>query len=554
MNFLKPLKKLPPLFYYLIGFVSFLLVPYSTKKIATANLFTIYWGDAASKGIHDDWQHCLLVPFLLIFIIYKKRNDYKHLLSVHTPYFYGLTLTILSLFTYYVGFRANLHYLGYISLQGLLASLIVWRGGFSFFYKVSFLWWFSWFIWPFYFLGRMLGLPLRHTMTWMSEKLLNLLGLDSVREGTAIFSAADISQGLEKGALFQAEVAAACSGLRSLFALMMISALYGFFRSKNSKSQWVYFLSSIPMAIMGNCIRIILIVLATVWFGEDFAIGTHSDEYGEEPSAFHLFAGYIVFIVNILGLILLEKLLKRISWFNQSSNAVTTDTEAIKPTNFFTKNGALVFLLLALFTSLNVLYGRPPAISQTLGVTGTMPFVVQNIQGKARSPSKAEKAGLPQDTIIKHSIYFSRQTGNYYDTGLVIAGKDRHSLHPPNECMVASGWKILKTNEELITTPNSSYKVNVLHLKKTSGNKTIFGFYIYSWVCSKRIIPQYSHMLFYNVSDAISGETYRWAYPSTLVLKKDDEASEIALSRGLSFYQKYLDKTMSKELKNELSK
>ena len=56
---------------------------------------------------------------------------------------------------------------------------------------------------------------------------LKLIGFHSIRDGTAIISAADPVAGIVSGQRYSVDVADPCSGIRSLFALTMISALVG---------------------------------------------------------------------------------------------------------------------------------------------------------------------------------------------------------------------------------------------------------------------------------------------------------------------------------------
>jgi len=221
--------------------------------------------------------------------------------------------------------------------------------------------------------------------------------------------------------------------------------------------------------------------------------------------------------------------------------------------HWINKNKSYSFCVFAVVTLLLMQLIGSPQISQQLGTLKLIPYSVNGIVAKERPPSDEEKTGLPSDTYLRHAVYFDQDAGDYYDTGLVIAGNDRHSLHPPNECMVAAGWRILTTSEETVVHENETYKVNVLHLKKGNEDRAIFGFYIYTWVCAKRITPQYSKMLIYNTLDGISGKTYRWAYPSTLVFKKSDENPDHSLERGLDFFSSYMHQIMTDELKNELA-
>jgi exosortase/archaeosortase family protein len=124
--------------------------------------------------------------------------------------------------------------------------------------------------------------------------------------GTGIFSAPDPANGFAQGALFQLEVADPCSGIRSLFALVMLSALYGYLMMRKTWQKLWIFILAIPFAIMGNIARILILTAGTLLFGSDVAIGTL-----EKPTAYHLGAGYAVFVVAIGMMVFTGWLLER---------------------------------------------------------------------------------------------------------------------------------------------------------------------------------------------------------------------------------------------------
>ena len=82
--------------------------------------------------------------------------------------------------------------------------------------------------------------------------------------------------------------------MRSLFALLMFSALFGYLFLPRLWQQWVIFLSAFPLAILGNLVRVILLVLGSIWFGSDFAIGKD-----DNPSWYHEGAGYLIYAVAL---------------------------------------------------------------------------------------------------------------------------------------------------------------------------------------------------------------------------------------------------------------
>ena len=129
---------------------------------------------------------------------------------------------------------------------------------------------------------------------------LDAIGIDVVRNGTGILSAPDPMLGIPAGQKFAVDVADPCSGIRSLFALMMVSALYAQFTLKTWWQKWVLFAFSAPLAILGNLARILMLTIGTIVFGAEFAIGKNALT---DPSWFHMLAGYLVFIVALGGMV-----------------------------------------------------------------------------------------------------------------------------------------------------------------------------------------------------------------------------------------------------------
>ena len=111
---------------------------------------------------------------------------------------------------------------------------------------------------------------------------------------------------LAAGERFSLGIAVACSGLRSLFALGMVSLLYGYISLKKGWHRLLLAACAIPFAIFGNLVRMLLLYYGTIWVSKEFAIG--SDDH---PSAFHMGAGIAVFIVALVCMLVLVEILKR---------------------------------------------------------------------------------------------------------------------------------------------------------------------------------------------------------------------------------------------------
>jgi exosortase len=136
--------------------------------------------------------------------------------------------------------------------------------------------------------------------------LLDHTGIPVLKDGTRLISAA--AEGREQGALFSMNVDGPCSGLRSLFALLMVGALFGYFRQRSTWRRVLLFCLALPLAMLANMARIVILVLASMAFGMEFAVG-RGDEY---TSNFHLLAGIAVFAISLGGLMLAERGLNRV--------------------------------------------------------------------------------------------------------------------------------------------------------------------------------------------------------------------------------------------------
>ena len=204
---------------------------------------------------------------------------------------------------------ADVTFVGLISIMIVLAGSVWWLLGGEFLKALSFPIAFLLFAIPFPGLDMMIALPLRFLMSKISVVILNVIGIPSVLVGTGILSAPDPIHQLAAGQKFAVDVANPCSGIRSLFALMMVGALFAHFTLQGAWRKWLLFLCTPPLAVLGNLVRILMLTLGTVVFGSEFALGKNPLEH---PSWFHMLAGYLVFIVALAGMMGIASLLGRL--------------------------------------------------------------------------------------------------------------------------------------------------------------------------------------------------------------------------------------------------
>ncbi len=287
-----------PMFVLLYGVIPYTYshLHWGSQQISVFHALWMMW------EIFPDYQYGMVVPALVGFIIFRKRKELANLpVAGWGP---GLVFVVGTLALYWAGRRVDNQYIGFFSIQFLLASLVLWILGRQWLLELAFPLLFLVFAWPMPFLDNLVTFPLRMLMSHISVFALNFLGLDAAQNGTGIFSAGNADLNLAPGALFQVDVADPCSGIRSLFALLMISALYGYFMLKSPWHRAILFVAAIPLAIIGNFARIVLLTLGIVVVGAPTAIGSM-----EKPSWFHEGAGYAVFLVAITGMMGVYRLL-----------------------------------------------------------------------------------------------------------------------------------------------------------------------------------------------------------------------------------------------------
>jgi exosortase len=274
------------------------------KSIAGLILALSNFGTAAPEYAPYDYTYCLFVPPIFAYLVHLRWSELQQAPIRQSNL--GLGLIFLGMFIYWFGMRANNQYFGYASVQILLAGVILWLWGWSVFRLLLFPWAFFIFAWPVPFLDPIIAFPLRMIMSTMASHILPVMGIPCLQNGTALLSPGDALHNIPVGSRFEIDIADPCSGIRSLFALLMFSALFGYLFVPKLWQQWVIFLSAFPLAILGNLARVIMLVLGSTFLGSAFAVGTT-----ENPSWFHEGCGFLIYGVALGAEFLLASLLTR---------------------------------------------------------------------------------------------------------------------------------------------------------------------------------------------------------------------------------------------------
>lgn len=204
-------------------------------------------------------QHGYFIPFLVLMLLWWKREELLPLPKA--PWWPALGL---------LAGAAGLHVLGYLAQQARFSILGFYLGIYA---LTGLLWGWQWLkatAFPFCLLvfcvpvatqSETLTFPLRlvatHVTVWVSH---HILGVPVIQNGVQIF---------DPSGRFQYEIAAACSGIKSLTALAVLTLIYGFLFFKPLWQRAIIFLVAIPAAIVSNVLRLVMIVAAAQLFGQE---------------------------------------------------------------------------------------------------------------------------------------------------------------------------------------------------------------------------------------------------------------------------------------------
>lgn len=142
---------------------------------------------------------------------------------------------------------------------------------------------------PEWFMDKFTG-PLKQFVSWVATDALHFVGLPIAREGVTIHVAQ-----------YQLLMEDACSGMNSLVGLAAISLFYIYLlRGSSFIYSAILTLFVVPIAIIGNILRVMILILLTYFFGDQVAQGFAHD-----------LAGIFLFAVDLLLVFALDSVLFR---------------------------------------------------------------------------------------------------------------------------------------------------------------------------------------------------------------------------------------------------
>jgi exosortase len=211
-------------------------------------------------------SHGLLIPPLVLVLLWLRR---KELLSLHNRLWWpALFLLLGALILHIVGYLVQQPRVSIVAFFGGIYALagLAWGPGWM---RATFFPFFLFFFCiPITAIGEPVTVPLRRLVTHITAMICNFFGMDVHGEGTQLFNSAHT---------FQYEVAAACSGMRSFIAILVLTIVYGFVSFDKNWKRALIILSGFPLAVIGNVIRLLCIAVSAELWGQSTGNFVHEN-------------------------------------------------------------------------------------------------------------------------------------------------------------------------------------------------------------------------------------------------------------------------------------
>lgn len=395
--------------------------------IALAALLLAYWGGLGEVVTRWDRQeeygHGYFIPVLTAWMLWRRKDALQA--SMGSGAWQGLAVVGIGVFALLLGELTALFILIQYGFLISLAGLVLCLGG-SGIFRLS--------VVPIVFLAFAIPLPyfIEAKLTAGMQLLSSQIGVAVLRVlGSAVFLEGNV---IDLGE-YKLQVVEACSGLRYLYPLLSIGFLMGFMYRAPFWQRSVVFLTTVPITIFMNSLRIAMVGLLVERWGSDMADGF-----------LHYFEGWIVFML-CLGMLLGEIwLFERIGSGRKVFDCLDLpEVSPVKP-KFLPRSfnaplaGAILLLILAIAGQ--QLMNSRQELQPVRSSLATFPLKLGQWQAKESGLSQQVESALGlDDYILADYRRTDEPTVNFY---VAYYGSQRKGVspHSPAVCMPGGGWAI----------------------------------------------------------------------------------------------------------------
>lgn len=508
-------------------------------------LFGIYFSSyqwlISRDWIKDDYSASALIPLVVLYLIWEKRMEIPRFPSL--PSWFGLALILSGIFLFWLGELGGEFFTQYISSWLLLVGLCWLHLGWKKIRVIAF---------PLCLLLAMFPLPnfihgkisfkLKLISSQLGVDLMQWIGMSAYREGNVI----DLG-------FTQLQVIDACSGLRYLIPLIIIGLIISYFYKTIWWKRALLVLSTIPIAVLVNSLRIASVGVLYQFWGPMVAEGF-----------FHDFSGWFIFMLTVGMLVLFMLFLKQLPPKKYSelkpAEAITTvqlKTQIIeikenkniqsvpkKITNYlgtsekeqpsfsphFLAGCCLLGMTLAI--SIGIDFNEKIPVNRPLS---DFPLAVSGWEGGQLTMEQE----VINELDLNDYLISDFKDDNGRSVNLYVAYYERQrkgeSIHSPASCMPAGGWVFRKSGKTLVQLKNrdTPFPVNRAFMQKGESKQLSF----FWFPMRGRILTNAYEMKIYNFLDALTRQRTDGALVRLITPIFEDETVETAEARLQGFME-----------------
>ncbi|MCK4463553.1 MAG: exosortase/archaeosortase family protein [Candidatus Omnitrophica bacterium] len=239
------------------------------------------------------YGHGFLIPLISLYILWQRRGLLKKTEIESSKI--GFFIVAFGLLVHILCATLRIYFVSGFSFVFVIYGLVLFFFGKKMARNLIF---------PIFFLIAMIPLPLvlignltvklKLFVAQTATIILNNIGFPCIRDGSIIRMPNSF-----------VAVEAPCSGLRSLISLITLGFLFAYAMKVSYVKKSLLFLSSIPIALASNLVRITLLAIVNDLYGEKIAMGF-----------FHDFSGFLIFGVAFVGLFSVSRVLEK--WENNA--------------------------------------------------------------------------------------------------------------------------------------------------------------------------------------------------------------------------------------------
>ncbi len=412
----------------------------------------------AAWDSREEYGYGYLVPLISAYLVWQRRD---HVLTAPwRPSWVGVSVVVLGVLLILAGrmgsVRTVIQYGFVLGVLGMVWSLIGWRA-----FRVVAM--------PLAILFLMVPLPpfLYNTLSGKLQLISSELGVAFIRLfGVGVYLEGNV---IDLGEM-KLQVVDACSGLRYLFPLFVVSFVVAYIFRGALWKRLVVFLSAAPITVFMNSFRIGVIGLLVAHFGQDQAEGF-----------LHYFEGWVIFMVAVGILIAEIALLSHIGRDRHPfSDAFVLDwpVERVDGAAAPARRGGVAswaaMIVVAVGWGLGVAEDARSTVPLERDVFAHFPKSLGTWQGRTQPLERSILEQLDLDDYIQS--FWVDATGkralSLYSAWYAVqeAGEASHS---PRACIPGGGWQI-ESHEVRVLDAGGGLPVNRLLIRQGDQAQVVY--------------------------------------------------------------------------------